>query len=235
MNSSSDAAESVVRMSLQGTEVALRITGSAAKELTAIFLALSKNFKKIKGKTSLSKILKSGGESKVFSIRRKDLKKFMKAAKKYGILYHVLIDKKQSLKDGLVDIIVKAADAPKINRIFERYNLSSVERATVQNEKTMEKSESEKMADDILNGKGDESPTNPVKEESEKNPQSENSSNLSKEGIKKTKKKSVRETLQKLRESINKENISKKDLEKNDKIVKKSSRSKKIRNKSKQR
>ena len=46
---------------------------------------------------------------------------FVKEAKKYGVLYNVLIDKKQSKKDGMVDIIVRAEDAAKINRIFERF------------------------------------------------------------------------------------------------------------------
>ena len=35
MNSSGDAAEQIVRMSLEGTEVALRLTGSAAKNIAA--------------------------------------------------------------------------------------------------------------------------------------------------------------------------------------------------------
>ena len=35
MNSSGDAAEQIVRMSLEGTEVALRLTGSASKNIAA--------------------------------------------------------------------------------------------------------------------------------------------------------------------------------------------------------
>jgi len=36
MNSSGDAAEQVVRLSLEGTEVALRLTGSAAKNILVV-------------------------------------------------------------------------------------------------------------------------------------------------------------------------------------------------------
>ena len=36
MNNSGDAAEQIVRMSLEGTEVALRLTGSAAKNIAGI-------------------------------------------------------------------------------------------------------------------------------------------------------------------------------------------------------
>ena len=35
MNNSGDAAEQVVRLSLEGTEVALKLTGSAAKNIAA--------------------------------------------------------------------------------------------------------------------------------------------------------------------------------------------------------
>ena len=43
MNNSGDAAEQIVRMSLEGTEVALRLTGSAAKNIAAGIYAIMKN------------------------------------------------------------------------------------------------------------------------------------------------------------------------------------------------
>ena len=69
MNSSGDAAESIVRMSLQGTEVALRITGSATKNVIAALYALSQDKQKVKGRTKLENMLKSGKELKVFSVK----------------------------------------------------------------------------------------------------------------------------------------------------------------------
>ena len=39
MNTSGDAAEQVVRLSLEGMEVAAKITGSAAKEVAALLYA----------------------------------------------------------------------------------------------------------------------------------------------------------------------------------------------------
>ena len=50
MNQSSDAAEQIVRMSLQGFEVGARITGSGAKEVAALLLAVIKDKKKSGGK-----------------------------------------------------------------------------------------------------------------------------------------------------------------------------------------
>lgn len=77
----------------------------------------------------LSHMLRSGKELKVFAVKDGDLKKFCEAAKKYGVLYCVLKDK--NAKDGISDVMVRAEDASKINRIMERFRLSTVDRASV--------------------------------------------------------------------------------------------------------
>ena len=91
MNASSDAAESIVRLSLEGVEVAARITGSGAKNVAAILYALSKEQHKLKGKTKLKNMLKSGRPLKVFSIKQGDYEKFKDEAKRYGVLYSPLL------------------------------------------------------------------------------------------------------------------------------------------------
>ena len=70
MNSSGDAAEQVVRLSLEGTEVALRLTGSAAKNIAAALYTILKNRDKTKtaGRQRLTAMLKSGKELKVFTL-----------------------------------------------------------------------------------------------------------------------------------------------------------------------
>ena len=62
MTNSGDAAEQIVRMSLEGTEVALRLTGSAAKNIAAALYTIAKNKdkNKIKGYQRLDAMLKSG-------------------------------------------------------------------------------------------------------------------------------------------------------------------------------
>ena len=71
MNTSGDAAESIVRMSLQGLEVAVRLSGSGAKNIAALMIAILKDQKQTKGKTSLTNMLKSGKELKVLLLRKK--------------------------------------------------------------------------------------------------------------------------------------------------------------------
>lgn len=132
MNTGADAADQIVRMTLNGVEVAAKITGTGAKELAVLLYAILKDQKKTAGKTRLTSMLKSGKELRVFAVKDADLEKFCKEAKKYGVLYCVLKDKDS--KDGLTDIMVRAEDASKINRIFERFQLATVDIGQIQQE-----------------------------------------------------------------------------------------------------
>ena len=76
MNNGGDAAEQVVRLSLEGFEVAARLSGSAAKNIALLLVSVLKQEQKTKGKARLTNMIKSGKELKVFSIPQKDLKKY---------------------------------------------------------------------------------------------------------------------------------------------------------------
>ena len=132
MNTGGEAAEQIVRMSLNGVEVAAKITGAGAKELATMIYAILKDQKKTKGKTRLTSMLRSEKPLKVFAVKDSELELFCREAKKYGVLYCVLKDK--DAKDGLTDIMVRADDASKINRIFERFNLATVNVGEVRSE-----------------------------------------------------------------------------------------------------
>jgi hypothetical protein len=119
-------------MSLETGEVAVRLAGSGAKELAMLLYAILKDQKKTKGKARLTSMLRSGKELKVFAVKDSDLRQFCKEAKKYGILYCVLKDRDAT--DGITDIMVRAEDASKINRIFERFQLSKVDMASIKSE-----------------------------------------------------------------------------------------------------
>ena len=225
MNNSGDAAEQIVRMSLEGTEVALRLTGSAAKNIAAGIYAIMKNGdkNKLKGKQRLTSMLKSGKVLRVFTVSEKHLKQFAKEAKRYGVVYCALRGKGKSA-DGLVDVMVRAEDASKINRIVERFKLSTVDTASIKHdiekskaEKSstrtepekgvMEKSEEDKLIDDMLSEpmrKEEKTITNPTTR-TEKSPPSEPTSkkrSKSDEGVtKKTDKPSVRKELREIKES----------------------------------
>ena len=131
MNPGGDAAEQVVRLSLEGVEVAARITGNGAKNIGLLLYATLKQEQKTKGKARLTSMLKSGKELKVFTIRQEDLKKFSQEAKRYGVLYCVLKDRNNPDPKAAVDVIARAEDASKISRITERFDLATVDQGTV--------------------------------------------------------------------------------------------------------
>ena len=125
MSYSGDAAEQVVRMSLETGEVAVRLAGSGAKQLAILLYAILREQKKTAGKARLTNMLRSGKELKVFAIRDSDLQLFCREAKKYGVLYCVLKDRDAT--DGLTDIMARAEDASKINRIFDRFGIATAD------------------------------------------------------------------------------------------------------------
>ena len=232
MNSSGDAAESIVRMSLQGLEVAAKISGSGAKNITALLVAILKDKQQTKGKTRLTNMLKSGKELKVFTVKEEDLKKFAEEAKRYGVLFCALKGKGKSA-DGMVDIMVRAEDASKINRIVERFKLATVDAATIKSEiqkskdskaendkGVVVKSVEEKLVDDILSkpvSKEENEVSNPQVAKMEKNPLSEptlENKSKSDQGAK-LEKSSVREEIKQIRKE-QKEEKTNKDLEKSD-------------------
>ena len=223
MNTGGEAAEQIVRMSLEGFEVAAKITGAGAKNIAILLYSILKEERKTKGKARLTSMLRSGKELKVFTVKSGDLKKFTQEAKKYGVLYCVLTDRKNKDPNAEVDVIARAEDASKISRIVERFNLASVDTASIVTEAekskdakdgqpepdigVQEKAEKDKLLDELM-GKPvqkEENAPNPSVAKTEKSHQSEPTSEQPKksaEGATMTKEKpSVREELRKIKES----------------------------------
>jgi hypothetical protein len=142
--SGTEAADQAVSMSLRGIEVMAKISGEGAKHLAVYLFAALQGQKRTRGRIRLESLLRSGKELKVFAVRNEDLPTFCKEAKRYGVLYCALRDKKNV--DGLCDVMVRAEDASKINRIVERFKLATVNTASIKQE--IVKSRSEKQSDE---------------------------------------------------------------------------------------
>lgn len=129
MYAGGETADQAVRMTLQGIEVAasiaLKAGDTASRSLAATLYAILTDKKKVKGKTRLNTLLKSGKELKVFAIRHDDLKTFCEEAKNYGVLYCVLKEKNNT--SGICDIMVRAEDASKISRIMDKFELANID------------------------------------------------------------------------------------------------------------
>jgi len=131
MDATEQAAEQIVRMTLYGSEVVLRLSGAGAKNIAAALVAAASSTEQTKGKTRLSNMLKSNKELKVFQINAHDLKDFAKEAKQYGVLY-VVISKAKGIKGETLDLMVKAEDASKLNRIIDKLELASIDAGRIE-------------------------------------------------------------------------------------------------------
>lgn len=166
MTTSGEAADQVVRMMLEGSEVLIKLTGTGAKNAAVLLYSILKGQKQTRGKARLTAMLGSGQPLKVYSFRREDLEKFKESAKQYGVLYTVLKDKDD--RDGMFDVLVRAQDEGKILRIMERFKLVGVDtaavRAELQKEKENAKKDKEKPADaaDATGTQEDEEKEEPV-------------------------------------------------------------------------
>lgn len=227
MSISSESAEQMTGMILKTEEVCLRITGTAAKEILALLAAILKDQKQTKGKTRLTNMLKSGKELKVFSVNKRDLNRFMQEAKRYGVLYSALVDKHNKDFDGMVDIMVRAEDASKINRIVQRFKIATVDEAELRSEIAKTKEEKNKLQNhepkeigveqkDIQIKEQEKQELAPIQKEpnniplqvqDSKESLSKNSSKILKkqEGNISIKKKSVREDLKEIKEEMSKD------------------------------
>lgn len=222
MSVSGDTSEQIVRLSLEGFEVLAKLTGTGAKNIAVMLYTIMKDKKQTKGKTRIGNMLKSGKPIKIFSIKQEDLNKFRYEAKKYGILYCALMDRKHKDIDGMIDIMVKDEDASRINRIVQRFKLTTIDTAQIDTVVTnaiedreaqrkelgvQEKSKEEQLEEVLA-----EKPIQKEKATNEnfnlaktKSPQSEPSSKISEmqEGVSKGERKpSVRKELAKLKDEV---------------------------------
>jgi hypothetical protein len=132
MLNGSDAADQVVRYTLEGTEVALKLSGLAAKNVATYLIAVLNDNKKTRGKTRIARMLREGKPMKIFQIPTEQLKAFAKEAKQYGVLFVAMVDKHNPAPD--TDVMVFSRDAAKINRILDKLSLAVVDTGAIESE-----------------------------------------------------------------------------------------------------
>ena len=107
-----EAADQLVRMMLTGTEAAVRLSGSALKNMLALSLALAKNHKRISGKINLGKMLRETRDLRQFPMTLEQYHQFQK------LVYSSIHD-----RDGhgkIIDVILPVTELDRANQIFER-------------------------------------------------------------------------------------------------------------------
>ena len=126
-----DAPDQVLRLSLEGAEFAVKISGTAAKNIAATLYAVLKDQKRTKGKARITTMLRQQRPMTIYTIKKEDCSEFAKQAKNYGILYAPIPVKKG---DDTLDVMVFQDDAARVNRIVERLDMAVLDIASIEND-----------------------------------------------------------------------------------------------------
>ncbi len=137
-----EAADQLVRMMLSGSEVAVRLGGSALKNVLALTMALAKNNKTISGKINLGKMLRETRDLRQFPMTPEQYRQFSKLAKKQKLLFSAIRDKDGTGK--LIDVILPVTELDRANMIFERVGYLTPEPAAPQREQKPPREERER-------------------------------------------------------------------------------------------
>ncbi len=118
MDVSAEAADVVVRESLQATEAAAKLTLEGMKNVAALLLAIAKQDMKVVGETTAKRIAKDSAPAVVIPIKAEDRAKFQKLAKEFGVLY--FIAQKKGNDSGILNVVSNQNYAAQLNAVMEQ-------------------------------------------------------------------------------------------------------------------
>lgn len=118
MEVSAETADLVVKEGVQISEQAIRLLASGAKNLAALLYALAKDQKKLYGKVSMNRLLQDGRPLQILPLRTEDLQEFRKRAKRVGLLFAVVQDRKSGSK--YLDVITNVDHLAQANYILQQ-------------------------------------------------------------------------------------------------------------------
>lgn len=110
----------IIRVAYDGIEIAMKMGSGTMEQMKRAvdFLIGMLEYERMKGRTSMRKLLLKGGDLQVFQFDSQDRKKMERMAKKYGILYSVLPDVNKA--DGKTEIIFHSEAVPRVNMMIQK-------------------------------------------------------------------------------------------------------------------
>lgn len=117
MDPSGEAADLVLKESIEVTEKTVKLAASGIKNVAALLIALAKSDRQIIGKTSVKKLTRETAPAVVLPLKSEDVDKFAKLAKQYGVTY--IIARPKGKDGGDVDIISNENYAPQLNALYQ--------------------------------------------------------------------------------------------------------------------
>ena len=118
MDVSAEAADVVVRESLQATEAAAKLTLEGVKNVAALLLAIAKQDMKVVGQTTAKRLARDPAPAVVLPIKAEDKAKFQKLAKEFGVLY--FFAQKKGNDNGMLNVVSNENYAALLNAIMQQ-------------------------------------------------------------------------------------------------------------------
>lgn len=116
-----EAADQLVRMMLSGGEVAVRLGGSATKNLLAMSLALAKSHRKISGRVRMGKMLQQTRDLRVFPMTQEEYREFRHKAREPKLLYAAIQNSRDpNGQNSMVDVVMPATEVERANLVFQK-------------------------------------------------------------------------------------------------------------------
>ena len=123
MDVGGDVADLMVKEGIQLTDASIRLLASGGKNLVVLLIAISKDQKKLMGKTNMLRLLKDDNPITAFSVKRGDIEEVRKLANKEIPVLYSFIDKKKPedrSENDMLTLISNERYLSQINLILER-------------------------------------------------------------------------------------------------------------------
>ena len=132
MDVSAEAADLVVKESLQATESAAKLLGSGMKNVAALLLALARDDYKVVGKTNSKRLARDPTPAEVIRIKKEDMGKFQKLAKEFGVLF--FFAQKKGNESGYINVVSSQNYIPQLNAVMEAMGYPITQQAQAKEE-----------------------------------------------------------------------------------------------------
>lgn len=118
MEVSGEAADLVMKEGVQISEEAIKLLARGAKNLAALLYALAKDQKKLYGMVGMNRLLSEQRPIEVLPLRTEDFDEFKRRAKKVGLLFSTILDKKGD--EPYLEILTNIDHLSQANYILEQ-------------------------------------------------------------------------------------------------------------------
>lgn len=121
-----EAANAVMQYAFKGGEMAIKITGAAAKNLALLLTAILQEKNRVKGHVRIDTLIRQGVPLLSFPVPVDKLNEFKALARDHGIKYAFLKEKGNDKSAVSVDVFAMQNDVALLKTVFNKLNLGEL-------------------------------------------------------------------------------------------------------------